>query len=491
MRVFVAGLMTETNTFSAIPASRSSFENAMFFRPKSLSAQPEPQALSLIGYGAFVRKSLERGYETYTSLHAFAEPAAPTRREDYEVLRDEILDDLRRAGPLDMVLLMLHGAQMAQGYDDCEGDILERVRNIVGQQCFVGVLLDLHGNVSAKMVTAADALVACRLYPHTDFDSRAEHLFELAERYVRGEIRTEHFVYRVPVLALFFTTLPGMIQLNADADAVERSDGVHSVSLMHGFPWADQPDTGAAIVVVAEPGHARAAEAARELGHRLFSLREETRSGRRSIDEILDEVQHSPVAGTFVVADAADNSGGGAGSDSTFILKRLLERGVQDAALGMLWDPIAVGFASDAGCGSTFSLRLGGKTGRFAGDPLDVEVTVLALAEGLAQIDPGGGPPLPLGKAALLRVGGVCVVVNSVRQQVFSPECFTQLGVDLARMRIVVVKSTQHFHDQFAPFASKVFYCDTPGSLTLSFERRFYKRLQGAVWPLDENIGLA
>ncbi len=487
MRIFVAALMTETSSFSAVPTSRRSFENASLFRPKALTAEPEQSAYDLIGYGAILRKARERGYPVYTSLHAFAEPGAPSRPEDYEGLRDEILADLRRALPVDAVTLFLHGAQMAQGLDDCEGDIIRRVRAIVGDDCFIGVLLDLHGNTSQAMLEGANALVACRLYPHTDFDSRAEHLFDIAEKYVRGEIRTKHYFHRVPMLGIFYTTLPKMAALGRAADAVEGLDGIHSVSLMHGFPWADQPDTGGCIIVVAEPGHADAAGQARRLAHEFFAARDETRSLRRSIDDILDEIATNATDGTFVIADAADNPGGGAGSDSTFILRRLIERDVQDAALGMVWDPVAVAFAHDAGIGSVMKMRLGGKSGPLAGDPLDVEAAVLSLSDDVHQNDPGGGNPLSIGRSALLGIGGIVVVVNTLRQQVFDPSCFTALGVDMAATRIVVVKSTQHFHELFAPLAKQVFYCDTPGSLTLDFDAGAFKRLTHPIWPLDKD----
>lgn len=491
MRVFVAGLMTETNSFSAIPTSRRSFDNSVFYRPKQLTPDPEPQAYELLGYGAFLRKARAKGYAAYTSLHAFAEPAAPSRREDYEDLRDEILADLRKAMPVDMVLLFLHGAQMAQGYDDCEGDIIGRARQIVGDDAFIGIELDLHGNTSQAMIAGANALVACRHYPHTDFDQRAEHLFDIGERFVRGDIRVANYFYRVPQLGMFYTTLPKMAALNAEADAVEQLDSVYAVSIMHGFPWADQPDTGAGVIIVAEPGRADVHALARKLGHSFFAAREETRRLRRSIDDVLDEIQASSLPGPYVIADTADNAGGGAGSDSTFILKRLIEREVRDAALGMIWDPIAVDFAHDAGIGSTIRLRLGGKTGPFAGDPLDVEATVLALASDILQTDPAGGVRVPIGRAALLKIGDIVVVVNTLRQQIYDPECFTGLGVELASMRVVVVKSSQHFYEQFAPLSRRVFYCDTPGSLTLNFDERFYRRLRRPLWPLDEQAAPA
>jgi microcystin degradation protein MlrC len=487
MNIFVAGLMMETNSFSAIPSTRRSFENALYYRPEVLGPEPEPKAYEQFGYRTFLRLARERGYGAYASLHAFAEPAAPCRREDYESLRDDILADLRTALPVDMVFLMLHGAQMAQGYDDCEGDIIEKVRGIVGPGVFIGVELDLHGNVSARMADASNALVACLLYPHTDFDERAEQLFDIGERFTRGEIRTRNHVQRVPMLGLFYTTLPRMAAVNDAAAKMQDRDGIHSVSLMHGFPWADQPDAGAAVIVVAEPDQAEVPDLARQIGRQFFAAWGETSGQRRPIDEILDEIAASPEAGSFVIADVADNAGGGAGADSTFILRRLIERGVEDAALAMIWDPIAVDFAYQAGIGNRLTLRLGGKTGPFAGLPVDGVATVIALADTIEQVDPAGDLMFPIGRAALVRIGGVLVVINSARQQVYDPACFTALGVDLSAMRVIVVKSTQHFYEYFAPLAKRVFYCETPGSLTLAFNPAQYDRLTRPIWPIDRD----
>lgn len=485
MRIFVAGLMNETNSFSAIPCTRQSFENPMFYEPENPGPGPEPKAYEQFGYRTFLRLARERGYEACASLHAFAEPAAPCRREDYEGLRDQILGDLRASQPVDMVLLMLHGAQIAHGYDDCEGDIVARVREIVGPGVFIGVELDLHGNVSSALLDAADAVVACLLYPHTDFDERGEQLFDIGERFVRGEIRPRNVFQRVPMLGVYYTTLPQMTEVNAAAVALQSHKGILSVSLMHGFPWADHPDVGASVIIVADEACQDAEAHALALGRKFFGARGETKSLRRGIDDILDEIECAPDGGSFVVADVADNAGGGAGSDSTFILRRLIERGVGPAALGMIWDPVAVEFVFAAGVGNRLRLRLGGKTGPFAGEPLDAEVVVLALSDTIAQEDPAGDMMFAIGRAALLDVAGVKVVVNDARQQVYDPACFTELGLDLSDQRVVVVKSTQHFYEYFAPLANKVFYCETPGTLTLEFDQIAYTRLQRPIWPID------
>ncbi|MEK2603487.1 M81 family metallopeptidase [Burkholderia arboris] len=492
MRIFVAALAHETNSFSPIPTSLHSFEERTLYRPAG--GVPDERADELVGYGTFVREARARGHDVSASIFAFAEPGAPCSQQDYETLRDEILDGLRGAQPVDIVLYLLHGAQMAQGYDDCEGDLLAKTRALVGPDVVIGVELDLHANVTAAMLDHCDILLACKHDPHTDFDERAVDLTNLAERAARGEIRPTMHFERVPMLGMFFTTEPRMARLNQDAADREGRDGILSVSLIHGFPWSDFPDTGAGVLVVSDGNRAAASAQgrtlARELAHGFVAVRDETHALRLPIERILDEIEAAPPDAPgrpFVIADTADNPGGGAGSDSTFILEAILERGLRNVAIGMIWDPVAAVFARDAGVGATIALRLGGKSGPRAGRPLDVVARVLAVDAGLAQRDetfkfPGPG----LGLSAVLDIDGVRVVVNSVRQQTYSPSCFFDLGIDLRRCRIVVVKSTQHFQALFGPLARAIYYCDTPGSLSLDFRADDYARLVRPMWPFDE-----
>ncbi|MDJ0656745.1 MAG: M81 family metallopeptidase [Xanthomonadales bacterium] len=481
-RVFVAGLCHETSAFSPIPTTRNSFERFDYHRPRN--GQPDRHSRALNGYGAFVRSAAKAGYEVYASTYTFAQPSARTSRAGYESLRDEILGDLELAGDVCMVLYFLHGAQMAEGLDDCEGDLLSRTRQIVGDDCFIGALLDLHANVSAEMVEQASALVACRNYPHTDFDDRAEHLFEVGRMVVENKAAPESHLLRVPMFGMFYTTEPLMTAANQAAAELQDQAGVLSVSLIHGFTWANTPDTGAGVIAITD-GDRDIQEDLLALGQSFFRARQETLGMRRSIGQILDEIEAAPESDRpFVIADCCDNPGGGAGGDSTFILEAILDRGLSGFALGLLWDPLAVEFASDAGVGSRLELRIGGKTGPAAGLPLDVTAEVVAIHDDLSQV--GIGYRAPMGRCAVLDISGNSVILNTVRGQVFSTSCFTDCGVDLNGQRALVVKSTQHFFDQFGPIARKVYYCETPGPLSLTPDARVLNRIRRPAWPLDE-----
>lgn len=484
-RVFVAGLSHETSAFSPIPTTRKSFESFDYYRPDA--GEPDEFCRTLNGYGAFVRKAEQAGYEVYASTYAMAQPSARTVRADYESLRDEILDDLRGLNDVAIALFFLHGSQMAEGYDDCEGDLLSRVRDIAGEDCFVGALLDLHTNVSEQMLTSASALVACWNYPHTDFNERGEHLFDIARQVVEtGAEPVTHFM-RVPMCGLFYTTEPMLAGAVLSAKKLQDTEGVLSVSLTHGFSWANTPDTGAGILVVTDGNDVDIEPGMRDVAVQFFAARNESLALRNSAGEVIDAVEQADFNSDkrpFVIADCCDNPGGGAGSDSTFILEEVLRRGLTGFAIGLMWDPAAVAIASDAGVGATLDIRIGGKTGPEAGQPLDVTAKIAGIFDGLSQ--QGIGFDHAMGRCVVLDVNGNSIILNTVRGQVFSPSCFTDCGLDLQAQRAIVVKSTQHFYDQFHPIARAVLYCETPGALSMTGNRDKLDRIPRPIWPLDD-----
>lgn len=490
MRFFVAGLVHESNSFSPLPTTRDAFGAGVLIRrgePQALErvlAQPVP--------GGALQAAAEAGDTVVHGLFAEAQPSAPLRRADYEALRDELLADLRAtqqsAQPADAVLLVLHGAMLAEGTPDCEGDLLQRVRALVGPRVPVGALLDLHGNLTPAMVDSGAALVACKEYPHVDYAARGRELHAMLTRMARGGLALQAHGRRVPMLGIFGTTEPPMRDFVRDLQAAERQPGIVSVSAFHGFPWSDTEHTGAALLVLAEAGSDAGGRLADELAQRLFALREAAGARPLTVDQALAAVAAAP-PGPVVLADVADNPGGGAACDSTFVLRALLQHGVRDAALAMLWDPAAVALATAAGAGARLRLRLGGRHGPVSGEPLDVDAEVLACRPDARQRGLVPGSHDALGDAVALRVQGVDIVVNSLRQQVFSPDCFTELGIDPRARRVLVVKSTQHFRAGFDPLAAATFCVDTPGTLSADLSRLPWRHLRRPLWPLDQAAG--
>lgn len=481
MRVFTASLATETNTFAPMPTGLASFRQEGGYFP----AGTHPDRMSFFAgpLWAARQRAREQGWQLIEGLVAGAQPSGITTRLAYETLRDELLADLRAALPVQMVVLGLHGAMVADGYPDCEGDLLTRVRAIVGPEGVVGAELDPHHHLSAAMVSQADLLIAFKQYPHSDVLERAFELVDLCAAQVVHRRRPVPSVVDCHMAVIVHTTREPAQGYVQRLQALEGRDGVLSISLTHGFPWGDVPDMGTKLLVYTDGRPAEGAALARRLADELIALRAQLDPPWQDIDGAIDEALAAP-PGLVVIADSADNPGGGAAGDSTFILRRLIERGVTDAALGPLWDPQAVRIAFDAGVGARLPLRLGGKVGPMSGDPLDAACTVKALVSDMTMSGLAGTRQ-PLGDCALVDAQGVEVVLISRRSQALGTDVFTQLGCQLPQRRIVVVKSSQHFRAAFAPLAVRIVYASAPGSVANDLRLLDYRHIQRPKWPID------
>jgi microcystin degradation protein MlrC len=267
---------------------------------------------------------------------------------------------------------------------------------------------------------------------------------------------------------------------------LEHQSQMLSVSAFHGFFGADHPDASACVVVTTDGDPSLAERHAMQLARDLAdSIRSIGKLGV-GLREAFDIAVADP--GPVVIADRSDNTGGGAGGDSTVMLAEMLRLGLENATLGMIWDPVVAEFCALAGEGSRLSLRLGGKVGPLSGAPLDVEALVLKVGQDLKQAFFGRGEPdLSMGRSAAIRIRGVDVVVSSVRQQVFSRHVFESHGIELKDYKVIVVKSTQHFYDSFAPLG-RVVYCDLPGTCAMDFSALPYRHLMRPIWPIDDLV---
>ena len=491
MKVFLGGIVTETNTFSPMPTGAFDWEVV-----RDLAQAHAGSALLAVRDAAAAR-----GDELAFGLSAFAMPAGITVKRAYHDLRDELLTHLTEAMPVDSVILPLHGAMVAEGEDDAEGDIIERVRAIVGKQAVIGVHIDLHCHLTERMLHNADAVVIYKEYPHTDMAERARDLYRIVADTVVGRVRPTMAMVDCRTMGIYPTTAEPMRSFVDAMMAAEREQGVLSLSLGHGFPWGDVPDAGARMLAVTDGDEALAKRLAHAWARRFYDLRFEAGVRPLALDAALDRAleARARVAGPVVIADQADNAGGGAPSDSTFALRRLIERGIQGAAVALLWDPIALGVARSAGVGAQLRVRVGGKMGPASGEPLDLDVTVAGLIDGLVQHWPqtDGAYAQPAGDAARLRVHGMTggaraadgldVIVNTRRGQVLGVEPFTAFGIALEPGRLLVVKSIQHFHAAFAPVAGEVIYMAAPGAVAPIMEQIPLRRADLHKYPWVEN----
>jgi len=250
LRAFVGGLVHETNTFSPIPTDAASFA-AGSVRPVD-GRYVEASRIDTLGYGHFARMCLEAGYQLHAGPYSHTGPSAALSARSYAVLKDELLADLERALPLDMVFLFMHGAQIAQGCDDVEGDLLAAVRERVGPTVPVAILLDLHANITSAMLRHATFCVGCLEYPHTDYEERAQHVFGLMQAALAGRVQPHTRAWRIPLVGIY-RTVDGPMKAFVDRlrDA-QHTPGVLSISAFHGFPMGDTPHTGAMLVLTSD-----------------------------------------------------------------------------------------------------------------------------------------------------------------------------------------------------------------------------------------------
>jgi microcystin degradation protein MlrC len=482
LRVFVASLATETNTFSPLFVDRRAFEEAFYCPP---GMHPPTPTLCSAPVVAARRRAHTDDFTLIEGTATWAEPAGLVSREAYESLRDEILGQLEAAMPVDVALFGLHGAMVARDYDDCEGDLLAKARTIVGPSCVIGAELDMHCHLTPERVAAADVLIAFKEFPHIDFLDRAEDLVDLCLRAARGQVKPVSAVFDCHSMSGFMTSSePGRSFVDRII-GLEGKDGILSISIAHGFQAADVYDVGTKVLVVAdgEENRATATALAEELGREILGW-QRTAPGPDHYppEEAIAQARAEP-GQPIVFADRWDNPGGGVAGDSTVMIEALLKHPDVPAAIGALWDPVAVSLCRAAGIGARIPLRFCGKATPQSGLPIDAEVVVRGLSDNL--VIPFEESLVSLGPAAAIAIGDLDIVLVSGRAQTFSPPAFTELGIDLAQKKMVVVKSSNHFYAAFAPIAAKVYYLNTGGPYPYDATKVAYKKARRPLAPLD------
>ena len=479
MKLLLASLFNETNTFSPIPAGDGAFEAKLVTR-RPTEVPPVPCTVPL---HIWREMGTAKGWQVVDSLAAWAQPAGLVPQRTYAAFRDEILADVARERP-DILMLSMHGAMVTDACDDCEGDLMARARAILGPDAIIALEIDPHCHLTPQMLEAATLIVCFKEYPHTDIADRARDLFALTADAAEGVTRPVMRDFDCRMVSMYPTQTPLMRGFVDAMIAAEGRDGVLSLSLAHGFPYGDTAVTGTRMLAICDGDAAQAAAVARDFGQRMLEMRAALRICWPDIDTALDRVA-SATAFPVVLADTADNAGGGAPSDSTFMLEAVLARGMKDVALAVYWDPVLVGMCRDAGVGARMRVRIGGKQSAASGRPVDLDVTVRAIRENMVQAF--GSTPSPFGTGVWLEADGVHLVINDSRTQCLHPTLFTDLGLDPALMKAVVVKSSNHFYAGFAPIAAEVIHVATPGTLSADFAALPLIKRDPVYWPRVEN----
>ncbi len=497
LRLVFGQISHETNTFSPISTALPEFRERGLHHDEQIFSVYKGTRTSM---GGFIDASEQSHIKVHLvpSVAASAVPSGIVTKEAHEHLLGHLLDTIQsamRSGGIDGVLLALHGAMVSEHVTDAEADILYRVRQQVGTDIPVVVTLDLHGNITSKMVSYADAFFGFDTNPHVDSYERAVEATECMLRTLSGEITPVMAIAKRPMMppTINMRTKEGpMVRLFELAREHEAHPDVINVSVFGGFPFADIPEVGSSVVAVTNGNPQFAERIAEEIADEAWKLRAEflkpLRSAREAVAYAMSRSkQSSHKKGPIVLADVADNCGGGGSGDTTVLLKTLLEMRAEDTGFAIMWDPEAAMLAHQAGPGARIALRLGGKTEPNHGEPLEVEATVKRVTDG-RFVNTGPmqtGLEVALGKTALLQVDGIEVITISQRMAPNDPEIFRHVGIDPEKKSVLVVKSRGHFRAGYEPLASEIVEVDCPGMASPNLSWFAYKNVPRPLFPLD------
>ncbi len=492
-RVAAAQISHETNVFSAVRTDLAAFRAAGLLVGPVIIASARGTNTS---FGGFIAGAEQEGFELIPLVSVWATPSGLVTAEAISALTDMLESGLRSAlasGPLDAVLLALHGAMVTEIDEDGDAYLLERVRAIVGPNVPVVATLDLHANLSERKVAAADVLIGYDTYPHVDMAERAAEACRIAARLIRKEIRPVPALVQPPMLPTsqrMTTDRDPMRSLIARAHAWEAEPGVINVTVAGGFPPADVPHAGFSILVTTDGHRELAQRIAYEIAAEAWQRRQEFLGGVSSFDDAaraLADLQSHPEKPLLIV-DIGDNPWTGGPGDSAELVRFLLAQKMHNAAVALVADPEVAAICHAAGVGARVDVLLGGKTDRLHGDPLPVSGTVRCLSDG-RYVNAGpmmAGAEVNLGPSAVLRVDGLDVLVTSRAETPIDLNVFRAHGIEPARLRVIGLKGKGHFRAAFEPVASRVILVEGPGITGADLCRLPLRRVRRPIWPLDE-----
>ena len=470
LRIAIGGFLHESHSFAPRPTTYADFVHPGGFPPlqdgegllETLRSTSVPSA-GAIGIAEAT------GVALVPLAWGFANPAGPVQDEAFERIAALICARLSRAldmAPLDGVYLDLHGAAVVESFPDAEGELLRRVRAIVGPELPLTISLDPHANLTRRMVELADAAVPFRTYPHVDMKAAgAQAMRLLLQRIERGHPWARAFRqldFWLP-LGSQCTLMPPMSEIMTERAAMAERFGAAELAFCFGFPYADFADCGAAVAAFAETQQAADAAADAFLAHVAAHEREFVQETLPAAEAVAEARRLAARGGKpIVLADTQDNPGGGGHGDTTELLAELVRQGAKGALVCLINDAESAAACHAAGEGTQISLSLGGKSD---GLPYACTARVVTLADGKFTLTGpmGAGNPGNLGPSALIDVDGVRVVVVSQKMQALDQAIIRHFGVEPAECPIIALKSSVHFRADFAPIAEQIIVAIAPG----------------------------
>ncbi len=491
MRIAAAQLSHETNAFSAVRTDMAAFEASSILRGDQILA--EERATNSF-FGGALAGAEGADVELVPILSVWATPSGRVDGEALATLVAELTQGIQAAEPIDGVLLGLHGAMVSDLDRDADALILEAVREVIGNERPLVATLDLHANISPRMVDAATLLIGYDTYPHVDMAARAEEACARIVQLVRGEILPAAALVKPPMLPTsqrMTTDRSPMGDLIALAHEWEAKPGMIAVTVAGGFPPADVEEAGLSVLAYADDDPQLAIDAAEEIADLAWTIKDQFLGGVASFAEASEAIQAmEPGAMPLVLVDIGDNPWTGGPGDSVELLRFLLDQHVSNAALALIRDPESVQACIAAGVGNTVRLTLGAKTDRLHGTPIEVDASVRLLSDG-HYVNDGpmmAGVSVDLGPTAVVVVGGVEVLVTSRAETPIDLNVFRAHGIDPTTRSLIALKGKGHFRAAFEPIASEVVLVEGPGITGADLSRLPFEHVARPIWPIDIDV---
>ena len=487
--IAVGGFQHETNTFAPHLATLEAFERADSWPALTIG---EPLFETMRGLNiplpGFIERAAQDGHDLYPLCWCSAEPSSYVTQEAFEHVAELICAPLRGLAGLDAVYLDLHGAMVTEHYEDGEGELLRRVRDIVGASVPIVISLDLHVNITGAMLEYSDAMTIYRTYPHLDMAASGARAYDLLLPLLAGR-KLHKAMRKLPFLLALTsqcTDFDPCRSIYASLPGASAAQGVRNVDFGAGFPPSDIAECGPAVVAYGED-KAEVEAAAERVYQQVLAAEAAFEVELLDADTAVLRAMANRSDKPVILADAQDNPGAGGTSDTTGLLAALVRNGAQRAVIATIYDPEVARQAHAAGVGAEFDAALGGKSGAVGIESYPARFRVEALGDGnfVFTGEMNLNSHAHLGEMALLRVldqdSDVRVIVGSSRSQCLDQAIIRHLGIEPAEQKIVAVKSTVHFRADFDPIAFETLVVIAPGVNYCKFDDLHYHNLRAGV----------
>lgn len=490
MRIGYAGFQHESNSFSQIPASLAKWEEVGTLFGDEIRAEYESSRATIAGY--YGRYKNEADINLVPLVFSRLTPMGPITVEATEYLFDVILNQIKENGPWDAILLPLHGAAVSDSHLDADGELVRKVRELVGDKVVIGTTLDMHANISQIIIDYSDVVTTYQTNPHLDAYEQAFICADIVVRQLRGEVKPKSFLVAPPLLVNILcqgTSDEPMATLLRKAQHESNRLGVLYVGVVEGYPYADVPQMGMSFLAITDNDPLLAHEIANNLALAAWSVRKELQGVATQIDEALVQASKA-IKSPVVLFDVGDNVGAGTPGDSTFILHSARKLGISGVTQA-LCDPEVSALCHKLGVGAVLTAEVGGKADSMHGEPFSITGKITALTSGRYE-EPkpthGGFRFYDDGPSAVIETDdNFKILLTTFPAGSSSLEQFRSVGIDPVKEKIMVVKGVHHPRPAYEPIAAQMFWLSTAGASTANLSNFTYKHRRVPLYPLELN----